>query len=273
MHEIQKAKGKQFPFMAAIMSHQNEYVCAGAIVSNGLILTTADCTKQPISYILLNATKAKKDDTTVSLHVTKSEKFPTYIGGDATKDVALVYTEKHNHSVASKIKLSNSTNYKSIIDFEALGFGLNADVGQIRELQHIGLENRFLFENSKGIHGYFDCVDTKVITCFKDTGGPAIFDNELIGIITKGQDICTNEMTSKYAVNKKMVEALPTYVFKVWLDEKIKKNEEMEPLPLYSYPVKPIIRTPVHQMTNSVQRPVISERTFIMFLYLIFALY
>ncbi|XP_026764599.2 arginine esterase-like [Galleria mellonella] len=251
MHEIIKASSKQFPFMAAIMSHQNEYLCSGSVVSNGLILTTAQCTQQSISYVLLNTTKAKKDDASTMIRVIKSDKFPSYTGSDSLKNVGLIYTEKFNSTVASKIKLSNYTSVRNILDINALGFGLNSDDGQLKELQYVGLEHRSLYDNQDILKGYFDCVETKVITCFKDTGGPVIYDNELVGIITKGQDSCTKEMSSVYAVNKFMVEALPTYTFKAWIDEKIKKNEEQDETALIVYPSKPVLRKQVHKMTSA----------------------
>ncbi|XP_030039767.2 trypsin [Manduca sexta] len=251
LHEIRTARYKQFPFMAAIMSHQNEYLCSGTVVSNGLILTTAQCTQKPISYVLINATKARKDDTTVSLHIIKTEKFPSFTGGDTLKDVALIHTEKHNNTVASKIRLSNFTNVKNVIDCEALGFGLNSEVGQTKDLQYVGLDNRSAFEFGDLIRGYFDCVDTKVPTCFRDTGGPVIYDNELMGIVIKGQDECTKEITSTYAVNKKMADIIPTYTFKAWLDDKIKKNEEMELVSLATYPSKPVAKVAVQKITKA----------------------
>lgn len=250
MHEIRSASFKQFPFMVAIMSQQNEYLCSGCIVSNGLILTTATCTQQPLSYVLLNTTSDKRDDTTISLHIIKTERFPTFTTGEGTKDVGIAYTEKHNSSVASKIKLSNYTNPRLIVDVEGIGFGINAEVGQVKELQYIGMEVRYALEVAENVKGYFDCIETKVPTCFKDTGGPVVFDNELMGVITKGQIECTKEMSATYAVNKRMVDFLPTYVFKAWLDEKIKKNEEQEPVALATYPVHPqITNVEPHRMT------------------------
>lgn len=255
MHEIRSAQHQQFPFMAAIMSQQNEYLCSGTVVSNGLILTTAQCTQQPLSYILLNTTTDKKDDTTVSLHVIKTERFPTFTGTESLKDVGVVFTEKHNNSIATKITLSNYTNPRNVIDLEGIGFGLNADVGQTKELQFVGMENRSPEEITDVLKVYFDCVETKVTTCFKDTGGPVLFDKELMGVIIKGQDECSKEMSATYAVNKKMVDVLPTYTFKAWLDEKIKKNEEQEPVALASYPSSPTpnLREGVklHKMTSS----------------------
>jgi hypothetical protein len=251
MHEITSAKYKQFPFMAAIMSQQNEYLCSGAVVSNGLILTTAQCTQQSLSYVLLNTTNDKKDDSAVMLHVAKTEKFPTFVGGDSIKDVGLIYTEKYNSSVATKIRLSNYTSSRGIVDLEGIGFGLNTDIGQLRELQYVGMEHRS-FDTGERIVAYFDCVDTKVRTCYRDTGGPVIFDNELIGIVVKGQPDCSNEMSGLYAVNKKMADILPTYTFKAWLDERIKKNEEQDQTSLATYPLRPILREKVHKMTDNI---------------------
>ncbi|XP_026725820.1 uncharacterized protein LOC113492533 [Trichoplusia ni] len=253
MHEIKPAQHRQFPFMVAIMSQQNEYLCSGAVVSNGLILTTAKCTQLPVSYVMLNTTTDKKDDTTVSLHVIKSERFPTFTGSESLKDVGVVYTEKHNSSVASKITLSNFTNPRQILDVVGIGFGLNADIGQTKELQFVGMENRSPEEITEVLKIYFDCVETKVVTCFKDTGGPAVFNNELIGIIIRGQDECSKEMSATYAVNKRMVDVLPSYTFKAWLDEKIKKNDEQEQVALVVYPSPPALRSDhsVHKMMSS----------------------
>ncbi|XP_021199188.1 kallikrein-7 [Helicoverpa armigera] len=253
MHEIQNAAHRQFPFMAAIMSQQNEYLCSGVVVSNGLILTTAHCTQQPLSYILLNTTTDKKDETTVSLHVIKTERFPTFTGTESLKDVGIVYTEKHNSSIATKVTLSNYTNPRNVLDLEGLGFGLNADVGQTKDLQYVGMENRSPEEITDVLRAYFDCVETKVPTCFKDTGGPVLFDKELMGIIIKGTEECSKEMSATYAVNKKMVDILPTYTFKAWLDEKIKKNEEQEQPALAAYPSHPAARSDreLHKMTSS----------------------
>lgn len=239
MHPIQQAAENQFPFMAALMSQLDEYLCSGAVVSNGLILTTASCTSQSISYALLNTLKAKKEKDTIMLHVIKTEKFPTFTGVESLKDVGLVYTEKHNGTVASKIMVSNYTSGRNLVDLEALGYGLNSEVSQTKELQYVGLENRSPLEIGNIVKAYIDCIDTKVVTCFKDSGGPAIFDNELIGIVTKGQDECTREMSSAYAINKRMVTVLPTYSFKAWLDERIKKNEVQAPVFLTYYPSKP----------------------------------
>lgn len=253
MHEIKLAQHRQFPFMVAIMSQQNEYLCSGAVVSNGLILTTAKCTQLPVSYVMLNTTTDKKDDTTVSLHVIKSERFPTFTGSESLKDVGVVYTEKHNSSVASRITLSNFTNPRNVIDVVGIGFGLNAEVGQTKELQFVGMENRSPEEITEVLKIYFDCVETKVVTCFKDTGGPAVFNNELIGVVIRGQDECSKEMSATYAVNKRMVDVLPSYTFKAWLDEKIKKNDEQEQVALVVYPSPPTLRSDhsVHKMMSS----------------------
>ncbi|KAJ2946552.1 hypothetical protein O0L34_g12606 [Tuta absoluta] len=226
MHEIRFAAVMQFPFIAAVMSHQDEYLCSGSVISNGMILTTAKCTQLPVSYVLLNATRDKRSEYTAVLHIIKTEKFPTFTGSDSLKDVGLLYAEKHNTSVASKIRLSNFTNARSLVDVEAIGFGLNAEVSQPKEMQYIGVELRSPLESEDVLRAYFDCVETKVSTCFKDTGGPAIFDNELIGIVIQGQQDCTKEMSATYAINKKIADILPTFTFKAWLDEKIKKNEE-----------------------------------------------
>lgn len=253
MHEIQSATHQQFPFMAAIMSQQNEYLCSGVLVSNGMILTTAQCTQFPLSHVLLNTTTDKKDDKTVSLHVTKTERFPTFSGSDSIKDVGIIYTEKHNNTFASKVILSNYTNPRTVVDVEGIGFGLNADVGQTKQLQYIGMENRSPDDITDVLKVYFDCVETKVVTCFKDTGGPVIFDKQLMGIVVKGQDECSREMSATYAVNKRMADVLPTYVFKAWLDEKIKKNEEQAQVALVVYPTQ-ILRTDtrrVHKLTSN----------------------
>ncbi|CAG9783159.1 unnamed protein product [Diatraea saccharalis] len=251
MHEITAAKHKQFPFMAAIMSKQNEYLCSGSVVSNGLILTTATCTLLPTGYVLLNTTKGKNDETSVVLQVRKSEKYPTYTGSENDKNVGLLYTDKHNNSIASKIKLTNMSSVSSIVDFEGIGFGLNADVGQVKELQYVGMEHRSHYEPAEAMHAYFDCVETKVSTCYRDTGGPVIVNNELVGIVTKGQDDCTKEISSTYAINKKMADILPTFAFKAWLDEKIRKNEEQEQVSLATYPIKPDLRENIYKLTKS----------------------
>lgn len=239
VHEITTAQGKQFPFMAALMSHQNEYLCSGSIISNGLILTSAKCTQLPISHALLNATRDKKDDTVALLHVIKTDKFPTYTGTDSLKDVGLVYVEKHNNSIATKIQLSNFTTTRDVTEVEALGFGLNAETGQPKELQYIGMEVRWLPEDGDMFKTYFDCIDTKVLTCFKDTGGPVLYDNEMVGIVVRGQEECSKEISATYSINKRMADVLPMYTFKSWLDEKIKKNEEQEANPLATYPLRP----------------------------------
>lgn len=263
MHEILPAGVRQFPFMAAIMSQQSEYLCSGTVVSNGLILTTAQCTQSAVSYVLLNTTTDKNDETTVSLHVIKVDKFPTFTGSESLKDVGVIYTEKHNDSFASKVVLSNYTNPRSIVDVEVLGFGLNADVGQIKHLQYIGMENRSPDEITDVLKLYFDCVETKITTCFKDTGGPVLHEKELVGIVVKGQDECSREMSATYAVNKRMADVLPTYTFKAWLDAKIKKNEEQETVALVAYPA-PILRSTVpqghrrHRLTSSGTRLIVN---------------
>ncbi|CAG9575632.1 unnamed protein product [Danaus chrysippus] len=249
MHEIRTATQNQFPFMASIMSSKNEYVCAGTVIANGLILTTAQCTDS-ISYVLVNGTSDKKDDTTFSLHVIKSENFPSYTGPNTGKDVAVIYTEKHNNTLASKITLSNYTSAQLLNDVEVLGFGLNAEVGQPKKLQFVGLEARE--KNEDVIRAYIDCIETKVSTCFRDKGGPVLFNNELVGIVTKGQPECTAEILSTYALNKHMVDALPTYSFKAWIDEKIAKAAEPGVEALEAYPKKPSYREAViHIMTSS----------------------
>ncbi|XP_028029998.1 uncharacterized protein LOC114242898 [Bombyx mandarina] len=251
MHEIRTANPSEFPFMVAIMSPQNQFLCSGVVVSNGMILTSARCSQQAIDHVLLNTTNDKNKDSCIALRVKKIEKFPTYDGGEIHKDVALIYTEKYNNTVVSKIKLGNYTDKKSITDFEAFGYGLNVEVGEIKELQYVGLENR---ESDVGdyITGYLDCIDTKVPTCFKDIGGPAVFGNELIGIVVNGQNVCLKEMTAQFAINNKVVDILPIQTFKVWLEDQIKKNEESTQMTLVTYPAKPIVPDmSLHKMTTS----------------------
>ncbi|CAH4015369.1 unnamed protein product [Pieris brassicae] len=248
MHEIQTASPKQFPFVVALMSQRNEYVCAGSIVANGIILTSGHCT-QLASYALVNTTSDKKDEATIQLHVIKTENFPTYTGPDAAKNVGVLFTEKHNNTIASKIRLSNVTDGKNLNEMEAIGFGLNTEVGQPKTLQVIGVEQRSI--TGDVIQGFVDCIETKVPTCFKDLGGPVIFDSELIGVVTKGQNECTKEMTTSYAINKHVVDVLPIYTFKAWLDDQILKNQEQVKEPLEIYPSKPIFREAVHVMTSS----------------------
>ncbi|XP_068629062.1 tonin-like [Battus philenor] len=250
MHEVRTAAIKQFPFMAAIMSQQNEYLCAGAMVSVAIVLTTAQCIQKPINYVLLNTTEAKKDNVSVVLHIIKSEKFPTYSGVGAGKDVALIYTEKHNTSFVSKLSLSNMTSENQLIDVEAFGFGLNTDAGQVRSLQYVGLERRMAISEHY-LSAYIDCVDTKILTCFRDIGGPVMFDNQLVGVVVKGQNDCTRAIASRYSINKLMIEFLPIFAFKAWLGERIKKNEEHEVINLQTYPSKPVLREAVHVLTST----------------------
>lgn len=244
MHEIRDAVHKQFPFVVSIMSQGNDHLCTGTVVSNGLILTSAQCTQLPISYVLMNATKAKKDETTVALHVIKIEKFPTFATPGSDKDVGLIYTKKHNNTIAAKIRLSNFTSSTNIVDLEVLGFGLNSELGQPRVLQYVGAENRLTPKHPTDfkdeLSAYFDCIDTTILTCFKDMGGPSIYADELVGIVTKGDHKCFKEITSSYSINKKLAEILPTYTFRAWLEEKIKKNEENDLVALVTFPNKPV---------------------------------
>lgn len=268
LHEIRPASYKQFPFMAVVMSQQNEYLCSGVVVSNGLILTTAKCTGLPVSYVLLNASRDKFDDTATMLHVIKSEKFPTFRGVESIKDIGLIYTEKHNSSVCSKIRLSNFTNVRNIFDLEAVGYGLNTEVGNPKEMQYIGMELRSPVEGGEILKAYFDCVDTKIPTCFRDTGSAVIYDNELIGIVSQGQEECTKEMTNTYAINKKMADIVPTFTFKAWLDEKIKKNEETvteESLSVYPNKPAPAKRRMMHKLAGSPNQSDPRHKIFILF--------
>ena len=247
MHEIKKANLNQFPFVVAIMSSSNEYLCAGSIIGNGLILTTAQCADSA-SHVLINTTNDKTNEN--SLHITKTDKFPTATSTNVIKNIAILYTEKFNNTMASKINLSNYTSINKLNDIQALGFGLNAEVGLKKELQYVGLEARLLVDDM--ISAYLDCIDTKVPTCFKDKGGPVIFNNELIGIVVGGQNECTLEMTSTYALNKQMITATPTYIFKAWLDEKILNNLEQGKDLLEAFPKKPVLRkATAHAMTSA----------------------
>lgn len=241
LHEIRSATYAQFPFMAIVMSNYNEYLCSGVVVSNGLILTTSKCAASYTSYVILNATRDKLDDTTVMLRINRTEKFPSYIGFRTQLDIGLIYIEHHNN-ICSKISLSNLT-MKTVYDvkgLEAVGYGLNTDTGKPKVMQYIGMELRQPVEDLETLTAYFDCVDTKVPTCFKDTGNAVIVDNELIGIVYEGQKECTKEMFSKNSINKKMVDIVPIYTFKPWLVERIKINEEMwTKNSLLTYPDKP----------------------------------
>lgn len=240
VHEITAAEPRKYPFIAAIMSPQNEYLCCGTVVSQSMVLTTATCVQQPIGHVLLNVTKDKGDIYAVLLHIVTTEKFPTFDGGETTKDVGIIYIDKHNASVASNIRLSNYTSARNLVEMTAIGFGLNAEVGKTRVLQSVGVEHKPAYDIGDLLRGYFDCIDTKVPSCFRDIGGPVIFDNELVGIVTKGQQECTKEMTSEYSISKILVEVLPSYVFRTWLDSRISRHEaDQKTSDLKTYPVKP----------------------------------
>ncbi|CAH2068381.1 unnamed protein product, partial [Iphiclides podalirius] len=70
------------------------------------------------------------------------------------------------------------TSSDQLLDVEALGFGLNTDPGQLKELQYAGLERRASL-NDNYYSAFIDCVETKILTCFRDIGGPVIYDNQL----------------------------------------------------------------------------------------------
>lgn len=228
LHEIRSATYTQFPFMAVVMSNLNEYLCSGVVVSNGIILTTAKCASSYTSYVLVNATRGKWDDTTIMLHINRTEMFPNFVGFRTQLDIGLIYTEHHNNTICSKIRLSNCS-IKTVYDIknlEAVGYGLNTKNGKPKKMQYIRMELRQPVEDLESLTAYFDCVDTKVPTCFRDTGSAVIFDNELIGIVYEGQKECTKEMFSKNPINKKMADIVPVYTFRAWLAERIKNNEE-----------------------------------------------
>lgn len=238
LHAIRPATYTQFPFMAIVMSDRDEYLCSGVVVSNGLILTTAKCALSFRKYVLLNATSDKFDNTTVMLQINRTEIFPTYIGFRIQLDIGLVYTEQYNNTIVSNIRISNYT-YKTVYNIkglEAVGYGLNADAGNPKMLQYIGMELKQPLEDLEIISGYFDCINTKVPTCFKDTGSPVILDNELVGIVYNGQEECTKEMFANITYNKRIADFVPSYTFKPWLVEKIKYNEE-------SWTKKPLVTT------------------------------
>lgn len=248
VHEIRQAQFNEFPFIAAIYSPQDKYLCTGSIVAEGLIVTSVDCLETPPGYVIMNSNK-NKENNTVALQVIKAENFTTSAAHNF-KTVGLLYYKDNNTSTVSKIKLSNYTDYRNIVEFEAFGFGLNAEVGEVKQLQYVGLEHRMIYDKGEQINGFIDCIETEVLTCFKDIGGPAIFDQEMIGIVVKGQDECTKKMTASYAVNKYMVTVLPSYIFKAWLDEKIRKNKLKSKSSLSIYPVKPTSRRLTSKKSN-----------------------
>lgn len=242
LHEIRPATYKQFPFMAVIMSKNDEYVCSGVVVSSGLILTTGSCAWAYTKYVLLNATRDKFDDTTIMLQINRTERFPYYVGFRTLLDIGLIYTEHHNNTICSKIRISNCT-YKTVYNIkglEAVGYGLNTDTGNPKVMQYVGVELRQPVEDLESLTAYIDCVNTTAPTCFKDTGSAVLLDNELVGIVYKGRADCSKEVVAKDTVNKSMADIVPSYTFKAWLEEKIKYNEEAWPNnSLATYPDKP----------------------------------
>lgn len=238
VHEVKDAQANEFPFIAAIYSQNEQFVCSGSVVGNGIILTAAECLQPPPIYVVLNADKDKGDNTTEYLQVTSIEFFMNQTG-DKRKNVGLIHYKDKNKSSVSKLKVSNFTSFKEITEFEAIGYGLNADIGEVKHLQYVGLENKITPTKGEAIIGYLDCIDTKTPSCFKDIGGPALFGNEMIGIVIEGQISCTKEMTSKFAVDKFMVNVLPAYIFSNWLEENIARAEKHTRSSMVIYPVKP----------------------------------
>lgn len=227
LHEIRTATYTQFPFMAIVMSHLNKYLCSGVIISNGLILTTARCATAYEIYVLLNATQGKFDDTTIMLQVNRTEVFPSFIGFRVQLDIGLIYTEPYNCTVCTKIRLSNHT-YKSIYDvngLEAVGYGLNTGTDKRKDMQYIGMNLRQPVEDLEILSAYFDCFDTKVPTCFRDTGSAVILDNELVGIVDTGTKECSKQMLARKPSNKRLATIVPSYTFKAWVSERIENNE------------------------------------------------
>ncbi|XP_063373326.1 trypsin delta-like [Cydia amplana] len=238
MHPILNATAKQFPFMASCLSLSEGHICSGTVVANGLILTTASCIQKQINAVLLSTTSSKRTATSVRISVIKTEKFPTYQGEESLNDIGVVYTHKFNSSVASKIKLSNYTSAQNLIDMEIFGFGLNAQSGAEELLQYVGVENRFSVSPSNKLDVFIDCIESKEPICFSDYGGPAVFGNELVGVITSGSKNCIQEMSPNYAINKVMATVLPTYSFKAWLDEIIRNEEARNIVSIPTFPQK-----------------------------------
>ncbi|XP_041973893.1 trypsin-like [Aricia agestis] len=224
VHEVRKAVIGQFPYVVALISPEDEYVCAGSIVADRLILTTAECA-DTAKYVLINTTSAKRGKTSVNnilLNITQKEKFPTN-----DKNVALLYVEKSNSSFQlSKILVSNFTRPEEVKSAKAIGFGLNTETGQTKKLQYVGLYVRNAGDTS---NAFIKCIYTTVPSCFKDKGGPVIYNDELVGVVTEGARECALEITSHYDIDKHMLNFINAYVFKAWLDDKInKKNETLD---------------------------------------------
>ncbi|XP_063545794.1 uncharacterized protein LOC134753784 [Cydia strobilella] len=239
MHPIQNATAKQFPFMAACLSLSDVHICSGTVIANGLILTTASCIQKQINAVLVNTISSRRTaQGAIRISVIKTEKFPSYNGEESLNDVGIVYTHKFNSSVASKIKLSNYTSAQNLVDMEIFGFGLNEQSGFAEQLQYAGVEHRFSGNPGNKLNVFIDCIETKQPTCFTDYGGPAIFGNELVGVIIKGSDHCIQEISPNYAINKEMATVLPTYSFKAWIDEKIREEEEKNIVSIPTFPQK-----------------------------------
>lgn len=238
VHEIRDAVIGEFPFMAAIFSRQDEYLCSGTVVTNGLIVTAARCIDRSPAYVMLNTIRDRKDNVTAVLHITDTEKFSTHT--DET-EVGLLHTEKLNSSITTRLKLSTITENQENSEFEAFGYGLNADSLKEKRLQYVGLETRLLQE-SPLVKGFIDCVEIKVPTCFRDFGGPALVNDEMYGIVVKGETECTKEISKEFSVSKLVATVLPVYTFKNWLDDRISKYEIVENSRRYLkfYPEKPL---------------------------------
>ncbi|XP_063393280.1 trypsin-like [Cydia fagiglandana] len=239
MHPILNATAKQFPFVAACLSLSDTHICSGTVIANGMILTTASCIQKQINAVLLNTIIAKRNAPGAErISVIKTEKFPSYTGEESLNDVGIVYTHKFNSSIASKVKLSNYTTAQNLVDVELFGFGLNEPSSATEQLQYVGVENRFMGSPGNKLNVFIDCIETKEPTCFTDYGGPAIFGNELVGVIVKGSPNCIQEISPNYAINKEMGTILPTFSFKAWVDEKIKNEEERNVISIPTFPQK-----------------------------------
>ncbi|KAK9700852.1 Trypsin [Popillia japonica] len=191
------AKIRDYPYYAFLAYKSEGLLCGGAIIKTNIILTAAHCLSNRDIYVYTGIQALSDLQNHQPYRVKRVIKYPKY-KGQSRYDIGLVILSAHIRltPTVKVIKIAN-TSPRIGSKLAVIGFGRVRCDGPATESSPCRIfYSKFLRSAVINVieyyHGIIHTKGRRQNTCYGDSGGPVVYRNHIVGLVSSGEhENCT----------------------------------------------------------------------------------